>query len=290
MGLWFKNYGSIIGNFITIALFIIAFYKDKGKERRQKEKTKTEKLRYLASLINSSIKTVKSNRDSIQETSIEFKKEPVKFHLIKWIIYYDIKRIVEKLNLEEYYLAYIAQFEKKKETTVEFQKIVTCLDTLFEMFNELIKQAERASINDFDRKKILNILGDEIHNLIERVDYLVEELQMPETFKAELKEPISIWSKEKDQSDIQKFVDTLCVPVYEIISKFNSQNQSQIPPEFILLLEKLSKVKIEVNFIKLANIKYAETLNKQLIEIDKTIETLEINSKKIREYLETTET
>ena len=49
----------------------------------EKRKTKTEKLRYLASLINSSIKAAKSNRDNVKETSNEFKKEPAKFHPIK---------------------------------------------------------------------------------------------------------------------------------------------------------------------------------------------------------------
>ena len=203
----FKDYGSIIGNIITIALFIIAFYKDKGKERRNK-KTKTEKLRYLASLINSSIKTAESNRNSVQDTSNEFKKDPAKFHLIKWDTYYDIKRIVEKLDLEEYYLAYVTQFENRKDTTVNYQKN-NYFNTLFQMFNELVNQAQRASINDFDRKKILNTLSDEIDYLIKRVLYLVEVLQMPESFKVELQEPIDKWRKEKNRSDVQLFLDIL---------------------------------------------------------------------------------
>ena len=286
---WFKDYGSIIGNIITIALFIIAFYKDKGKERKKQEKIKTEKLRYLASLINSSIKTAESNRDSVQDTSDEFKKDPAKFHLIKWDTYYDIKRIVEKLDLEEYYLAYVTQFENRKDTTVNYQKIITCLDTLFQMFNELVNQAQRASINDFDRKKKLKTLSDEIDYLIKRVLYLVEVLQMPESFKVELQEPIDKWREEKNRSDVQLFLDILCAPMYEIISKFNFQKQQQIPPEFILLLEKFGKVKIEVEFIKSGNIEYAESLNKQFIEIDKTITTLKTNSKQLREYLENTD-
>ena len=77
--------------------------------------------------------------------------------------------------------------------------------------------------------------------------------------------------------------------MYEIISKFNSQNQQQIPPEFILLFEKFGKVKIEAEFIKSGNIEYAESLDKQFIEIDKTITTLKTNSKQLREYLENTD-
>jgi hypothetical protein len=282
---WFKDYGSIIGNIITIALFVIAFYKEKGKERKKEEKTKSEKLKYLASLINSSIKSAKSNRDNAQEISNEIKREPSKVHLIKWNTYYDIKRIVEKLNLEEYYLAYITHFEKRKDTTVEFQKIITCLDTLFEMFNEIIKQVERASINDFNRKKIFNTIGDEIDNLIEKISYLIEDLKMPEAFKDKLRVPIEKWGREKDKTDIQLFFDTLCSPVYSIISDFYSQNEQQTPLEFIQILEKIKSIKIEIDFIKLGNTKYAESLDKQFFEIEKTIITLEEKSEALRDLL-----
>ncbi|MBP6024512.1 hypothetical protein [Ferruginibacter sp.] len=283
---WFKDYGSIIGNVITILLFIIAFYKDKAKNRKKEEKTKTEKLKYLASLVNGSIKSAKLNKDNIQETSNAFKSEPALFHLIKINTYYDIKRVVEKLNLEEYYLAYVTHFEKRKNTTIEFQKIITCLDTLFDMFNEIIKQAERASINDFDRKKVLNGLGDEVHNLIEKILHLVEDSKMPQSFKSLLKQPIEKWSKEKNKTNIQLFFDILCVPLYNIVSDFHSQNQLHTPLDFILLLERLKTIKIEFDFIKSGNIIYSESLEMQIGEIDKTIGTLEINSKDLREYLE----
>lgn len=133
------------------------------------------------------------------------------------------------------------------------------------MFNELIKQAERASINDFDRKKIINTLGDEIHILVERLLFIIENLQMPEAFKIELKRPIDNWSKEKNKDDIQLFLDNLCIPLFEIISAFNFQKKLQVPQEFFLLIEKFKNVKIEVNFIKSGNIAYAESLDKQII-------------------------
>ena len=289
---WFKDYGSIIGNFITIVLFVFAFYNEKRKERNKSKKTKTEKLKYLASLINSSIETAKAIRNNVDETSSEFKKEPAQFHLLKWKTYYDIKRIVEKLNLEEYYLAYISQFETRKDKITEYQKIITSLDTLFEMFNELIKQAERASVNDFERKKVVNVLGDEIDNTIGKVLNLIDVLQMPESFKMELKEPINKWSNEPNKENIQLFNDALCSPLYNTISKFkieNKQSQNQIPEEFDFLVDRLRKVKIEIDFVKTGNLKYAESLNNQIIEIDKTINTLEKNSKELREYLENTE-
>ena len=143
------------------------------------------------------------------------------------------------------------------------------------MFNELIKQAERASINDFNRKIIFNTLGDEIDNLIGKILPLVEDLGMPDIFKAALKDPIDKWSKEKNKDDIQLFLDTLCNPLFQILSNFNSLNKPQTPPEFILLLKKLRSVIIEVDFIKLGNVGYAESLDKQFIEIDNTIATLE---------------
>lgn len=283
---WFKDYGSIIGNIITIALFIIAFYRDKRKESKKEGKTKTEKLRYLASLVNSSLKTAKSNCLELEETIIFFINEPLKFHLIKWTVYYDIKRIVDKLNLEDYYIAYITQFDKRKDNIVIYQRMITSLDTLFEMFNELIKQAERASTHDFERKKIINVLGDEIHILIEKILSLTETLQMPEAFKEELKNPIDKWLKEKNKGNIKLFLETLCKPLFEIISTFNFQNNSKVPEEFSSLIEKLRNVVLETDFIKSGNLEYAESLKKQYIEINKTIESLETNSIELRKYLE----
>ena len=58
---------------------------------------------------------------------------------------------------------------------------------------------------------------------------------------------------------------------------------------FDFLIDRTRKVKIEIDFVKTGNLKYAESLNNQIIEIDKTINTLEKNSKGLREYLEKTE-
>ena len=45
-------------------------------------------------------------------------------------------------------------------------------------------------------------------------------------------------------------------------------------------------MKIETDFIKTANTAYAESIDIQLGEIDKTILTLETNSKNLRDFFE----
>ena len=72
---WLKDYGFLIGNTITVLLFITAYFINDRIEKKRKKKIFEEKLRYLTSLIISSIKIAENQKSKIEATIQKFKKE-----------------------------------------------------------------------------------------------------------------------------------------------------------------------------------------------------------------------
>ncbi len=144
--------GASIGSGVTVWALYETFRKDKQKEEDRRLQFQTEKLKYFQSLIDSVLKGLKTQSDFYKNFSDELRQDSFNIPLMKYVPFNELTRMVQKLNLEDYYHAYLGEFGDKKEIITEFKQIITCLD-YFSSQIELYKDSLVKSVDfDFQRK------------------------------------------------------------------------------------------------------------------------------------------
>lgn len=162
--------GALISSLFTVFALYKTFKKDKEKEDIRRIQFQVEKLKYFQSLIHSILNGLKNQNEFYKDFSNELRKDLFKIPIQKFISFNELKRVVDKLNLEDYYHSYLSEFGDNKEIITEFKQIISCLD-YFNSQIELYRDSLVKSNNfDFERKtRLRNIIvkvQDEMSDMI----------------------------------------------------------------------------------------------------------------------------
>lgn len=144
--------GAVIGAIVAIYLFFRQFDTNKLLDENKKIEYDDDKLKYLSSSLESIIELIELQINGIEkfisEVSIDFVDVP----LLSIYPTHDIDRLVNKINHEDYYHAFIRQNRDIKDATKRFKKIYSILDYLESVLKQMMQYLERERLHDYDRK------------------------------------------------------------------------------------------------------------------------------------------
>ncbi len=147
----------LIVSLLTWGIFDIQQTNEKWKEYQNKEAKDTQKLRYLAGLVNKSISFGTKTVEGLREFSSKIEADPEEIPILRAASSSAISRLVKKNDHEDFFLAYLNKVGDSG--SLEFFE---ALDVIYENYHDQLKDIETMTINNFSRRNHLTELIKEI--------------------------------------------------------------------------------------------------------------------------------
>jgi hypothetical protein len=144
--------GAGIGSGVTIWALYRTFRQDKIKDEKNRIEIQIEKIKYFKSLISNTISDLKAQTGFVKTHSETVTKDPLNLPLLEIRTFNDLERLVHKINQEEYYHAYLGQFNSRNESIEEFRKIYALLDFFHASIRTVQDMFKSAQSYDYARK------------------------------------------------------------------------------------------------------------------------------------------
>lgn len=231
---------NIIGIGIPLLVFFITVRRDKRKEHKKKRQIQNDKLYYLASLVESSIKIAKQQNQYVAESVEKNKTSPLEFHALSILSFKDLERVVNKLNLEEYLLAYVSCFGKDTDSIKSFRNIVSQIDFLLSTFDNIIDSHAQHQKYDYERKKKLARLWQDSNSRIDSILDFSKELDSG--FSKKFLELYGGFLKENENPyDLKYYHDKLIKPLHKLLVEHRTASDfdDSISQEYLILHNKV---------------------------------------------------
>jgi hypothetical protein len=154
---WLQNFlittlGAAIGSGATIWAVYLAFNQDKKKDEWKRIQFQKEKMKYLQSLIRNINRDLRIQIDAFKTQSDTINAAPLNLPRLSQVPFNDIERVVDKLNLEEYYHSYLNEFGDSQEYIDEFRKIVSFLDYAYGNLVMIKDSFQKTCTYDYEAK------------------------------------------------------------------------------------------------------------------------------------------
>ncbi len=158
--------GAGIGSSVTIWVLYATFKHNKKIESEKLLQSHEHKIKYLRSNIKSILNNLEIQIKSFGDFAENIKKNPLYLPTIKQVPLNELDRVVNKLNLEEYYISYIAVFGTDDNIVEEFREIISMLN-FFEGNIAIFKNTLQTPFNlDNERKiKFAEIVEDSMDDI-----------------------------------------------------------------------------------------------------------------------------
>jgi hypothetical protein len=279
---WFdffnSAFGAFIGSIATLGAVYLHFRKDRQKERKKQLQFQIEKIRYFQSLINSIIPKLQTQIGLLKEFYEALEKDPLLIPALEIRTFYELDRMVHKINQEEYYHAYLNQFNNSNETIEEFRKIYSGLD-FFEANLKQVKESFQKSFQfDYERKLDLKTKGD---NVTDRIGILLQNANMNNSHPEIVKCLYSTFAEynnrnEADISDLKNLHDNLIQKVKICLVT----EESTIPEVYGILIDLkncthiYTEIQIQNKYVAIDFKEYHDIFVKVFSEWEKVIKQL----------------
>jgi hypothetical protein len=153
--------------YMAYFIFIKETKRDKANEQTRKDEERNDKLIFFSALVESALRTSVQQKNNIKEQIRDIRKNNVEFHLMTQVPLYDLKRITEVLDLEDYLLSYTNHYHKDRKSSVkEFKNLIACTDFLHDIFKQIIDQLQKGQVFDTNRKSRYQDIYANAHNLL----------------------------------------------------------------------------------------------------------------------------
>lgn len=129
---------SFIGLGIPLLLFYLGLKEDKKREIKRKNDRQNDNLKYFAILVENVIIVCNKQAGNCMRIAEESASHPTEFPIIEKVVGTDIKRIVNLVNHENIFHAYVSKFGNKTEKIKEFRTIFSYLDYLDKTYDQHI--------------------------------------------------------------------------------------------------------------------------------------------------------
>lgn len=138
--------GAAIGSGVTIWALYRTFKYDQKKEEQDKVQFQKEKVRYFQSIIAAINTDLEEQILHYKSYAESIKQDPIDLPFLTKIPLNEVDRIVNKINHENYYHAYLDEFGDDSATINEFRAIISTIN-YFDGNLEVIKTSLDKSIN-----------------------------------------------------------------------------------------------------------------------------------------------
>ncbi|MBK7883606.1 MAG: hypothetical protein IPJ81_07205 [Chitinophagaceae bacterium] len=212
--------GAFLGFLGAYFIFIRGIKNDRKKERQRFKDEQLDKLKYFSILTENIIKISKKQSENYILYVNKIKLKPFEHHLLGNITNNDIKRATNKLNLEEYYLAYISRFGNDKNTIKEYKDIISSFDYIDTIYDEAVRILKEKLEKIYQMKVNLNSAFVKVCDACGQTIYI---------------------ENVKDQEEVLEFFNTTFKIFFEcktVSDGFITQKEKFIEPIMQFLIEK----------------------------------------------------
>lgn len=166
--------GAAIGFIGAILAVYLASKRQQKKEKEVKEGIYSDKLNYLRSLVLKSDQGITRQNKYFQEYEQKIKENPFELPLLKTVLLNELHIVVNKLDQEHYYHAYLNKFGNGNSIIDEFGAITSSLNYFYESINLLKDSSKRSLELDYERKTklkgVLNNLEEECAGILKNTE------------------------------------------------------------------------------------------------------------------------
>lgn len=241
-------------------------------------KIREDRLKYIASLIDSVISTANRQSNYCKEHCDTILAEPFSNKQLTSIANRDIKRLADRTDQEGVYHAYLWKYGRTESTYLEFNSLYSSIDYLDYLVDDIINTNQRILEYMWQRKKQYQVT-------FKKLKELIQALSLDEKAKNERGEFVEYSTKtlktflEKmpEQENIVESFKTVVNPVREYIAT-NVEQHPKVT-EIYLLLDDLVA---QYYGIELQGRHNAEDYNQYSKDLTAAVEQLESSSQKIR--------
>ncbi|MBS1619751.1 MAG: hypothetical protein JST76_14610 [Bacteroidetes bacterium] len=283
-GWLFTLFNTILGAFIGSGASIYVFYKtisyDKKKEEYKERKFQKDKVKYFQSLIrnintglNTQIAALKTFAETVREN-------PTDLPLLNAVPLFDLTRVVHKVNQEEYYHSFIAEFGNSPTVIDDYRTIILLLD-YFEANISMIKESLQRSIQfDYERKvqykRMIEKAMDETAGAL-----INQEVQNEHAFWNFLNDSIITFHEENDEhSDIKFYHEHFVIVIKQGLMPF----ATRIPLAHYLLVQMKNATQFYTN-IQLQNLNVASDFDEWNSTLSAKYRELQEATQKVIEHI-----
>lgn len=166
---------SLCGLGIPLLLFYLGLKTDRKKENERKAVRQYDNLKYFAILIDNIKALAPKQAENCFEVAEKIVQDPTKFPVLERIVGTDIKRIVNLLNHEDIFHAYLAKYGNSADNIQNYRVIFSYLDYLDKVYDQHLEDYDNykdkfiSKYNDY--KKISDDLMDHVAILINRIKH-----------------------------------------------------------------------------------------------------------------------
>lgn len=175
---------AIGAGFFAYDIFVRETKRDKLKEEAQRNNEKNDKLFYITALLQNIIHLSLLQKDYIKNHIRKINNNEVDFHIMHWTTLNDFDRITDKLDLEEYLLAYTNHFNRNTKVSVkEFKNIIISVDYLQGVFMMMQGQLKESMKFDYERKIRFQTVNAAIQTTSQKLALILLEKDQEEYLK-----------------------------------------------------------------------------------------------------------
>jgi len=139
---WETLAGSFMGTITAFFIFLLESKREKRKIKDEKKENYKSALIYFKLLLENIIKTTHKQVLAYHEHAVQIKERPLEFNLLRLFISKDVERILNKLDQERLFQAYLQEFGNSVEVIKEFQSVFSILDYFHSISNQVEKSQE----------------------------------------------------------------------------------------------------------------------------------------------------
>jgi len=275
--------GALLGALIPVIIFLLTIYYDRNKEKKKKQETINQRLRYFSSMIENISHTVRNQSKYLKVFFETQRQNTLDIPLLTQLTDKDLKRFSEFQNHEEYYHAFLNKFGDSSEILKEYRDFYLLVDFLKAMNDQLQERLMKSIQYDNERKKrYLKIVEKTMDKAALIVCSATHDGSKTSNFERFLNQILTdYYSKEIDYDGLSYLQSDFVIPVKdEIFKSFPNLNTA------ILLAIELKRATFIFNDIKIANNKIADDFEKEYLKYNNASIELETLANKFRNRLE----
>lgn len=246
--------GAAIGSGVTIWALYRTFKHDQRKEEENRIQFQIEKVRYFQSIVGTINTDLEEQIKHYKSYAEIIRNNPVELPLLTKIPLNEVDRIVNKINHENYYHAYLDEFGNHHASVNEFREIISTIN-YFDGNLTIIKESLDKSINfNYDRqitlKSIIDMAIDDAAELINNNNILLNHKELWDFFNQNM---FDFHNKKVEDYDLQFYFEHFLEPMKEELMKF-----ARTIPEAHHLITQLKKAITLYHTLQLHNLNVAK--------------------------------
>ncbi|MDP3393082.1 hypothetical protein [Sediminibacterium sp.] len=220
----------VFAGYMAYYIFVKETKRDRVNDEAKKAEERSDKLKYFSALVESALRTSIQQKNNLKNQIKAIRQNNVEFQLMTQVPLYDLKRISEELNLEDYLLAYTNIYSQDRTASVkEFKNTIAAIDYLYDVFQHIIIQLKDSQMYDYQRKKKLQEIYENGWNLSGRL-MLYFQRNDPQSYSEFLQLYQNFMQNHQgDNYDLQFYNDFFFVPFNDFCTTYMADNRRIIP-------------------------------------------------------------